>query len=64
MEPVSIALSSLFSLILTPTLPEKDSRHDKEGFKGLWKRVKPFDKPDEVSQNLPLACPDITGYLT
>ncbi|KAF8154031.1 hypothetical protein B0H34DRAFT_720086 [Crassisporium funariophilum] len=26
---------------------KKDSRHDREGFKGLWKRVKPFDKPEE-----------------
>ncbi|KAF8961590.1 hypothetical protein BDZ97DRAFT_1190000 [Flammula alnicola] len=26
---------------------KKDPRHDREGFKGLWKRVKPFDKPEE-----------------
>ncbi|KAF5314429.1 hypothetical protein D9619_011858 [Psilocybe cf. subviscida] len=25
----------------------KDPRRNKEGFKGLWRRVKPFDKPDE-----------------
>ncbi|KJA13530.1 hypothetical protein HYPSUDRAFT_122179, partial [Hypholoma sublateritium FD-334 SS-4] len=25
----------------------QDPRHDRDGFRGLWKRVKPFDKPDE-----------------
>ncbi|KXN86675.1 TOM1-like protein 2 [Leucoagaricus sp. SymC.cos] len=26
---------------------KKDSRNDREGFRGLWRRVKPIDKPDE-----------------
>jgi len=26
---------------------KKDGRSDREGFKGLWRRVKPFDKPEE-----------------
>ncbi|KAF8175150.1 hypothetical protein BJ912DRAFT_37738 [Pholiota molesta] len=25
----------------------QDPRHERDGFKGLWKRVKPYDKPDE-----------------
>ncbi|KAF5314297.1 hypothetical protein D9619_011864 [Psilocybe cf. subviscida] len=26
---------------------KKDPRENRDGFKGLWRRVKPFDKPDE-----------------
>jgi hypothetical protein len=30
-------------------LLERDSaRIDRDGFRGLWRRVKPVDKPDEV----------------
>ena len=27
----------------------KDVRSDKDGFRGLWRRLKPADKPDEVT---------------
>ena len=27
---------------------DNDIRGDKEGFRGLWKRIKPVEKPDEV----------------
>jgi hypothetical protein len=27
----------------------KDGRSDKDGFRGLWRRLKPADKPDEVN---------------
>lgn len=27
---------------------KNDPRADKEGFRGLWRRLKPADKPDEV----------------
>jgi len=27
----------------------RDSRNDRDGFRGLWRRLKPADKPDEVS---------------
>ena len=27
---------------------EKDGQNDSQGFKGLWRRVKPVDKPEEV----------------
>ncbi len=49
--------SECFLLILNvvvsltrPRFSEKDGHHknDKEGFRGLWRRVKPADKPDEV----------------
>jgi hypothetical protein len=26
----------------------KEGRSEKEGFRGLWRRLKPADKPDEV----------------
>jgi hypothetical protein len=30
-------------------VPEnKDSRGDRDGFRGLWRRIKPVDKPDIV----------------
>ncbi|KDR74100.1 hypothetical protein GALMADRAFT_71431 [Galerina marginata CBS 339.88] len=35
----------------TLTCPEK--AHDRDGFKGLWRRVKPFDKPDEAGPSIP-----------
>lgn len=31
-----------------------DARNDREGFRGLWRRVKPIDKPDEVSNHPPV----------
>lgn len=40
----AVSLSVTAALIL---LPGKDSRN--EGFRGLWRKVKPLDKPDEVS---------------
>lgn len=27
---------------------EKDPKADRDGFRGLWRKVKPLDKPDEV----------------
>ncbi|KAF5353476.1 hypothetical protein D9756_008105 [Leucocoprinus leucothites] len=34
---------------------KKDARNEREGFRGLWRRVKPFDKPDE---GMPFAMDD------
>ena len=31
-----------------------DVRHKNDGFKGLWKRVKPLDKPEEVAVSFSL----------
>lgn len=46
-----------FFFLIEP--PAKDGRNDGQGFKGLWKKVKPFDKPEEVSHmflNLNMSC--------
>jgi hypothetical protein len=47
--PYFVAAPSFFELLIMSSILEaKDTRGDKEGFRGLWKRVKPVEKPDEV----------------
>jgi len=38
----------MFYVLLYVIFAPSEKGHDREGFKGLWKRVKPYDKPDEV----------------
>jgi len=33
-------------------LENKDLRSEKEGFRGLWRRLRPADKPEEVKSHL------------
>lgn len=41
--------SRYFVLLAQPMLrPFEEKGSDRDGFRGLWKRVKPNDKPDEV----------------
>jgi len=38
----------LVSIIDGALVLEKDGRDERDGFRGLWRKVKPQDKPDEV----------------
>ena len=43
-----INIDILASIIDGALVLEKDGRGERDGFRGLWRKVKPHDKPDEV----------------